>query len=93
MRVPVIVETADGGQYPAEARDLSEGGAALRSEYLLPPSLVCYVRPRGHDPAFAREATVRHIRDLPGGDFRLGVAFDGPLYATAEAREELRAAS
>lgn len=92
VRVPICIETADGAQYPAEARDLSDGGMAVRSEYLLPPSLVCYVRRRDDHSAFAREASVVSLRDLPNGDFRLGLAFDGPGCATAEAEQELRAA-
>ena len=71
------METADGAFYPAEACDVSEGGMALRSDFLLPPSLVCRVTARGAgDDGFTHEATVLHMHDLPDGDFFLGLAFN-----------------
>ncbi len=80
LHVPVAVETADGATYPAAACDLSSGGMALRSEYLLPPSLVCRVDVRDISGCvFTREAAVVRMRDLPNGDFFAGLAFDEPL--------------
>ena len=37
----VIVKTADGALYPAQLRDVSPGGAYLRSEFLIPPCTPC----------------------------------------------------
>ncbi len=92
--VPVAVETADGASYPALARDLSSGGMALCSEYLLPPSLICEVHVRDIGGlVFSREAAVRRVRDLPNGDFLVGLAFDEPLPPPSRANEAaLRAA-
>ena len=94
LRVPVAVETADGASYPAEACDLSSGGMALRSEYLLAPSLICCVHVSDIGGiVFSREASVLRVRDLPNGDFFVGLAFDEPLPPPRRAHEDaLRAA-
>jgi c-di-GMP-binding flagellar brake protein YcgR len=94
LRVPVAVETADGAFYPAEAYDLSNGGMALRSEYLLPPSLICSLNVRDiRGLEFSREAAVLRVADLPNGDFFIGLAFDEPLPLPPQANEAaLRAA-
>jgi c-di-GMP-binding flagellar brake protein YcgR len=95
LSVPVEVETADGASYPAEACDFSSGGMALRSQYLLPPSLICHVHVSDIGGlVFTREAAVLRAEDLPNGDFLLGLAFDQPLPPPTQANEAaLRAAS
>jgi hypothetical protein len=94
LYVPVAVETADGASYPTKACDVSSGGMALRSEYLLAPSLICHVQVRDiGGVVFTREAAVLRASDLPNGDFLLGLVFDEPLPPPTRANEAaLRAA-
>ena len=77
---PVVLHTADGAEYQAEARDVSYGGMYVRGDFLLPPCSRCRVSAAHLRDVPGLEATVIRIRDH-GGVFGMGLWFDG----TAEA--------
>ena len=69
----VRVQTPDGGSYELDTSNLSDGGAFVQGDTLLPTCTVCTIAPLESE-GLRLEATVVHTRETDGG-FGMGLWF------------------